>query len=86
MGMGKGIVASDLEQIGEVLEHKKTAGLVKPRDVQDLVEGILKLTEDEDLRSELGRNAREEALEKYTWDKHVKRTLDKIEEILQNSN
>ncbi|MBA7465677.1 D-inositol-3-phosphate glycosyltransferase [subsurface metagenome] len=86
MGMGKGIVASDLEQIGEVLEHKETAWLVKPRDVQDLVEGILKLAEDEDLRNELGRNAREEALEKYTWDKHVKRTLDEIEEILQNSN
>ena len=78
MGMGKGIVASDLEQIGEVLEHKKTAWLVKPGDVQELVEGIIKLAEDENLRNELGRNAREEALEKYTWDKHVKRILDKF--------
>lgn len=84
MGMGKGIVASDLEQIGEVLEHKKTAWLVRPGDFQELAEGILKLAEDEDLRNELGRNAREEALKKYTWDKHVKRTLDKLEEILQD--
>jgi len=86
MGMEKGIVASDLEQIGRVLKHKRTGWLVKPGDVQELVEGILGLAEDEDLRNELGRNARKEALEKYTWDKHVKRTLDKIEEILQNWN
>ncbi len=84
MGMGKGIVASDLEQIGEVLEHKKTAWLVKPGDVQELAQGILKLTENENLRSELGKNAREEALEKYTWDEHVKRILDKLKEISQN--
>jgi len=81
MGMGKGIVASDLEQIGEVLEHKKTAWLVKPGDVQELAEGILKLAEDGDLRNELGEKAREEALKKYTWDKHVRRTLDKLEEF-----
>jgi len=84
MAMGKAIVASDLEQIGEVLEHKKTAWLVKPGDFQELAEGILKLAEDENLRNELGRNAKEEALKKYTWDKHVRRTLDKLEEILQD--
>lgn len=81
MGMEKSIVASDLEQIGEVLEHKKTAWLVKPGDIQELAEGILKLAEDENLRNELDRNAREEALKKYTWDKHVRRTLDKLEEF-----
>ncbi|MFB0527088.1 MAG: glycosyltransferase family 4 protein [bacterium] len=82
MGMAKAIVASDLEQIGEVLEHKKTAWLVKPGDVQNLAEGILKLAEDENLRNELGRNAREEALKNYTWDKNVKRTLNKLKEVL----
>jgi glycosyltransferase involved in cell wall biosynthesis len=86
MAMRKGIVASDLEQIGEVLEHKKTAWLVKPGDVQELAEGILGLAEDENLRNKLGRNAREEALKKYTWDKHVERILHKLEEILQNWN
>jgi len=82
MGMGKAIVASDLEQIGEVLEHKKTAWLVKPGDFRELAEGIIKLAEDEDLRNELGRNARKEALEKYTWDKNVRRTLDKLGQVL----
>jgi len=82
MGMGKAIVASDLEQIGEVLKHKKTAWLVKPGDFQELAEGILNLAEDGNLRNKLGRNAREEALKKYTWDKNVDRTLNKLEEVL----
>jgi len=83
MGMGKGIVASDLEQIGEVLEHKRTAWLVKPGDVRELADGILRLAEDKNLRNELGRNARVKALETYTWDEHVKRTLERLEDILK---
>lgn len=83
MGMGKGIVASDLEQIGEVLEHKETAWLVKPGDVRELAEGILRLAEDKNLRNELGRNARTKGLESYTWDEHVKRTLEKLENIVK---
>jgi len=82
MGMGKAIVASDLEQIGEVLEHRKTAWLVKPGNIQELAQGILNLAEDANLRNELGRNVREEALKKYTWDKNVERTLNKLREVL----
>ncbi len=76
MAMGKGIVASNLNQIGEVLEDKKTAWLVKPGDVTDLTTGIIRLIQDEKLREELGRNARDEVINKYTWKKNVERILD----------
>jgi len=75
MAMGKGIVASDLDQIGEVLEHKRTAWLVKPGNVNDLVNGIIKLAEDEKLREKLGKNARKEAVRNYTWEQNVKRII-----------
>jgi len=81
MAMGKGIVASNLGQIGEVLEHKKTAWLVKPGDVGELVEGILRLAQGGNLREQLGRNVRKEVVSKYTWEKHVQRTLDKLHEL-----
>lgn len=81
MAMGKGIVASDLGQIGEVLEHGKTAWLVKPGDVGELVEGILRLAQDRNLREQLGRNARKEVLAKYTWEKHVQHMLDRLREL-----
>src|SRR5262249_11193365 len=46
MAMGKGIVASDLEQIGEVLEHNRTAWLVRPADEAGLVVGLRRLIDD----------------------------------------
>jgi glycosyltransferase involved in cell wall biosynthesis len=47
MAMGKGIVASDLEQIGEVLKHNQTAWMVKPGDVQSLKLGLKMLIDDD---------------------------------------
>jgi len=32
--------------------------------------------------NELGRNARREAVEKYTWDKNVERTLNALRKVL----
>jgi glycosyltransferase involved in cell wall biosynthesis len=48
MAMGKGIVASDLGQIGEVLKHEENALLVTPGDVPELIEAILKLAKVKD--------------------------------------
>src|SRR5205807_4990658 len=45
MAMGKGIVASRLGQIGEVLTDKKTALLVEPASAQELCDAILRLTQ-----------------------------------------
>jgi len=76
MAMGKGIVASDLGQIGEVLKNGRTAILVKPGNIEELAGGILKLVDDEKLRSKLGRNAATEVCNKYTWDKNIKKLLN----------
>jgi len=81
MAIGKGIVASDLDQIGEVLEHKKTAWLVKAGDINDLVDGIIKLVQNKKLREILGKNARKEVVKNYTWEKNVKRILDGYEKL-----
>jgi len=79
MAMGKGIVASDLDQIGEVLEHKKTAWLVKPGDVNNLSDGILRLAQDKKLREELGKNIRQKAIKNYTWEENVKKLIKVFE-------
>lgn len=81
MAMGKGIVASDLDQIGEVLEHKKTAYLVKPGDQEALVQGLKVLIEDPELRQTLGINAREEVVKNYTWKQHTHKILEKLKEL-----
>jgi len=79
MAMGKAIVASDLDQIGDVLRHGETAWMVPPADVDALTAGMSRLIDDPVLRAKLGDAARHEALSRYTWRIHVQRTLDALD-------
>jgi len=79
MAMGRGIVASDLDQIGQVLAHDRTAWLVRPGSVNDLASGLERLIDDKSLRDRLGAAARDEAVRRYTWRAHVARILDALE-------
>jgi glycosyltransferase involved in cell wall biosynthesis len=82
MAMGKGIVASDLEQVGEVLEHGRTAWLVKPGDVTELADGLKRLIDDRNLCHALGAAAREEILSHYTWRAHTRRTIERLQDVV----
>lgn len=89
MAMGKGIIASNLDQIGEVLKNSlyvdslptdmqnngELALLVKPGNVDDLVKAIKFLIENENWSRELGKNVAIEAQKKYTWEIHVNEIL-----------
>ncbi|MDI6842821.1 MAG: glycosyltransferase [Anaerosomatales bacterium] len=79
MAMGRGIVASELDQIGEVLEHGRTAWLVKPGDAEDLGRGIERLIDHPELRARLGAAARKEAVAKHTWREHTLRIIEALE-------
>jgi glycosyltransferase involved in cell wall biosynthesis len=83
MAMGRGIVASDLDQIGEVLEHGRDAWLVPPGDVEALADGIERLVCDAELRARLGANARVKALANHTWIRHTERIVDRLQALLR---
>ena len=70
MAAGKAIVASDLDQIGDVLRDD-LAVLVRPGDPADLARAIRELAESPERRRDLGSRARERVLERYTWRHHV---------------
>jgi glycosyltransferase involved in cell wall biosynthesis len=76
MAMGKGIVASRLGQIGEVLNDDETALMVEPGNVDQLAGAIGKLVESPDLRDRLGARAREVAMQKHTWTRNAERVLE----------
>jgi len=85
MALGGGIVASDLEQIGQVLSPALTPGeaasgmavtrqrsvLCTPGDVAEFVQGVVALVERRELAAALGVNARAAARDFYSWEKHV---------------
>lgn len=88
MAMAGGIVASDLEQIGQVLSlalrptdlrdpdvaaGEARAVLCRPGDVDEFVEGVVGLLARPDLWPVLGRNARRAVEQHYSWSRHVAR-------------
>jgi glycosyltransferase involved in cell wall biosynthesis len=97
MATGRAIVASDLEQIGEVLdpglrvdalpaeppgpEAPELAVLTQPGDVDDLVAAIRWLAEQPAWRERLAWNARSRVLERYTWRHHVQAILDRLDTV-----
>lgn len=76
MALGKGIVASRLGQIGEVLTDKETALLVEPGNAQELSAAIVRLAGSCELREHLGAAARRAAIERYTWRHNAQKVLD----------
>ena len=80
MAVGRGIVASDLDQIGEILEHGRTAWMVEPGNPDALADGLATLIDDRALRERLGAAAREEAVANHTWLEHTRRIIERLRE------
>lgn len=76
MAMEKGIVASRLGQIGEVLSDGESALLVEPGDAGQLRESIVRLAESRTLREHLGAKARQRAIERHTWGRNAQNVLE----------
>ena len=83
MAMGKGIVASDLDQIGEILKHEQAAWMVKPGDADSLMLGLKMLIDHPELRQRLGMAAREEVVARYTWKEHTRKIIEKLRETVR---
>ncbi len=81
MAMGRAIIASNLDQIGEILTHGETAFLVPPADADALAEGMAVLARDAELRHRLGAAARNRCLADFTWEQHTKRILDALRQV-----
>lgn len=90
MACGKAIIASELEQVGQILSHSlridesiseytpsasELALLFKPGDIQGLIRAILFLVDNPNWRQLLGQNARKVACDRYTWTRHVEEVL-----------
>ena len=76
MAMGKGIIASRLGQIGQVLVDGETALLVEPGNAGQLADAVLCLGRSRELRESLGAAARVTAIAKHTWKDNAERVLN----------
>ena len=79
MAMEKGIIASRLEQIAEILEDGSTAKLVEPGNIDELIDSFNYLLQNHDLAAQMGKKARCVVDSHHTWDIHVEKILRKLE-------
>jgi glycosyltransferase involved in cell wall biosynthesis len=102
MAMGKAIVASDVEQVGEILkaglhvqalpaeepgpDERRLSVLCPPGDASSLATAVRFALERPAWRATLGRNARAEALAKYTWGHHVSAIVDGLQAVAKESH
>lgn len=83
MAMGKGIVASRLGQIGDVLSDQETALLTEPGNARDLADAILRLSGSFELRERLGAAARQAAIDRHTWKRNAGRVLESYRDWIE---
>jgi glycosyltransferase involved in cell wall biosynthesis len=76
--VGKAIVASDLEELGEVLDDGETGLLCPPADAAAAAHAVTRALGDPALRERLGAAALAKAASEYSWAAHTRRILDAL--------
>lgn len=82
MAMGKAIIASDMDQMSEILTNGENAILCTPGNVHELTQGMIFLIDDSELRKRIGMSARKLVCEKYSWEKHTQHIIKALRERL----
>lgn len=75
MASGKAVICSDLPVLHEVHENERTAMLVTPDSVDSWAEALQKLSDQPELRSLIGRTAREKCEQEYSWTRRAEIVL-----------
>jgi len=84
MACGKPVICTELNTGTTFINQDGVTGLVvSPRNSVELSEAIRKLVADSSLRSKLGENARRRALNEFTAEKMVERTLNVYRDLLK---
>ncbi|MFD1427263.1 glycosyltransferase involved in cell wall biosynthesis [Kroppenstedtia sanguinis] len=86
MGCGKPVVATDVGGVSEILQHRKTGFLAKPKDPEDLVHYLrILLMDDEGLAHDMGERAYAES-GSHTWQKNAERMVKLYDQLLDKSS
>ena len=85
MAMAKPVIAPPLGQIAEVMDHGISGYLVASEDVEAVVEVLLELKAQPELRASVGEQARKRVVESYTWRENARRVRVLCEEALHGA-
>jgi len=78
MARGKAVIASNIGQIANLIDHGETGWMVPPGDINSFVDAIELLSRDRGLRKKLGEKASQEARTQHSWKHRANHILDII--------
>lgn len=81
MSSGKPVIASKVGGIPELVSNNKNGFLVRPGNVEQIVEALLLLLENKSLRNKMGEMGRKIVEEKYSWKKIGQQYLKEFEKL-----
>ena len=82
MSMGLPVVATDVSAEG--IEATEDQGLIRANTMDEYVTQLVKLFNDDNLRAELGKNARNFIIESHTWESNVRIMLDEYTRLVSS--
>jgi len=85
MSTGKPVIASRIGGIPKIVRNGENGFLTKPRDPAGIAKAVLRLYNDADLASSMGKAGRRLIEEKFSWQKIAKQ-IERIYEILLYKN
>ena len=83
MAVGRAVLAANVGQIGEVIQDGINGLLYEPANLESLQAGLLRLTEDQDLRRRLGEEARRTIERRYTWRANAEGVEALLQEVVE---
>jgi glycosyltransferase involved in cell wall biosynthesis len=86
MAASKAIIATAEDHAVEVIRDGHNGVLVESGDVSKFAEAMLNLINDPAARGRLGKNARQQAVELYSWEQYTRRLEDIYLNILGNAS
>ncbi len=82
MAAGVPVVADDVGQNGEYIEHGVSGLLVPAGDMDTFAGSVVKLLHDESLRAKLGKGAQRRVFEEFNWGKLAERVEEAYQRIV----
>ena len=86
MASARSIVASEVGQVINIIQHEKNGLLVPANDASRMADAIIRLIADKDLRMRLGRQAREDAVQHHSWEVYISRLEEVFIDVIYHSN
>jgi len=85
MAAGKPIVATSFNQAAEVIQDGYNGILVEPGNVSRFADAITTLLNDPTERMRLGQNARQQAVQSYSWEDYTRKLEELYFNVLENA-